>query len=85
MTKNTKNKTLADEIITLINSEANNNPAPTRCKIIKIYSDNIHADVETSMGILSYVECIGNNLAVGNSGVVIFLDGSLDEYIILTK
>ena len=81
----TKNKTLADEIITLINSEANNNPAPIRCTIKKIYNDNQHVDAETQIGLLEYVETIGNNLSTGNLGVIIFCDGDYNNPIIITK
>ena len=80
-----KNKTLADEIITIVQSEANNNPAPMKCIITRVYSDNVHVDAQTSSGVLQYVETISNNLTVGNTGIVIFLDGSLDNQIIITK
>ena len=60
-------------------------PYPTRCTIIKKYSDNIHADIETEDGTLEYVETISNNLTVGNTGILIFLDNTFDDYIVITK
>ena len=79
------NKTLADEIITIINNTANNNPAPTRCTITKVYTDNKHTDAETSIGTLTYTETIGNNLTTGNTGIVFYLDGDTNKPIIITK
>ena len=80
---------MADELITqlqtLINAEANNNPAPIRCKITKVYTGNTHVDASTDIGTLTYVEAIGNNLAVGHTGIVVFLNGNLEEQIIITK
>lgn len=78
-------KTLAEEIAVIVNSEANNNPAPVRCKITKIYDDNKHVDAETTNGTLTYAETISNNLAVGNVGIVAFLNGDINDYIIITK
>ncbi len=79
------NRTLADEIITLINNEANNNPAPTKCTIKKVYSDNNHVDAETDIGTLTHVETISSNLQVGNIGIVVYCDGDYDNPIIITK
>jgi hypothetical protein len=78
-------KTLTEEIITIIQSEANNNPAPQKCTIKKIYNDQKHADVTTDTGEYTYAECISNNLKVGNIGILIFLDGDINEYIVITK
>lgn len=77
------NRTLADEIITIINSEANNNPAPTRCTITKVYTDNKHTDIETDNGNLTYIETIGNNLTVNNIGVLFVLEDG--NFIVITK
>lgn len=77
-----KNKTLADELITLIRSVANNNPAPTKCKITKIY-DNGYADAETNIGTLEYIETIGNTPTLNKTGVIIYLDGDLNTPIII--
>ena len=80
-----EHSTLSDELITLIQSEANNNPAPMKCEIVKVYADQVHADVNTINGVLTYVETISNNLKVGNLGLVIFVNGDLEEYIVITK
>ena len=53
-------KTLTEEIITIVNSVANNNPAPTQGKITKIYSDNNHVDIETQNGTLTYIPTISH-------------------------
>ena len=46
---------LVDEIITLIHSEANNNPPPKPCKIVKNYDNEPYSDVEVeNLGILIY-------------------------------
>ena len=78
-------RTLTDEIITIIESTSNNNPAPTKCTIKKIYTDNKHVDADTNIGTLTYIETISNNLTVGNTGIVIYLDGDLNQPIIITK
>ena len=77
------NKTLADEIITIVNSEANNNPVPIRCTITRVYEDNKHTDIETDNDRLTYVETIGNNLAVNNIGVLFVLED--ENFIVMTK
>ena len=78
-------KTLTEEIITIVNSVANNNPAPTQCTITRIYEDQNHVDIETTDGTLTYIPTISNNLAVGNIGVLIYLDGDYENQIIITK
>ena len=74
-------KTLTDEIITIVKSEANNNPAPTRCTITKVYSDG-HADVSFDRGSLNYVEVIGT-AEVGDVAAVLWLDESMSDYIVI--
>ena len=55
------NRTLADEIITLINNTANNNPAPILCSITANYlKEPDRVDIKTDEGILKYVKLIGN-------------------------
>ncbi len=56
-----------------------------KCTITKVYEDNKHVDINCDLGDLEYVETISNNLTKGNIGVLIFLNGSSDEYIVLTK
>ena len=78
-------KTLAEEIITIIESHANDNPAPTLGTITKIYDDNNHVDIETENGTLTYIPTISHQLKVGNPGVIIYLDGNFEKQIIITK
>ena len=80
--ENKSQKSLADEIITIVKSVANNNPAPEKCRIVKVYDDKVHADVQTSLGILKYVEVIGSNPTRGDA-VMLYLDEDLSEYIII--
>lgn len=77
--------TLEAELQTLIRSEINNVAFPIRCKIRKIYDDNLHVDAETEIGVLQYVETIGSNLAIGNQGVLVFLNGNVEDYIVITR
>ena len=79
------NKSLADELEIMITSLSNNNPAPLRCTITKVYEDNIHVDVKTDYGEVIYVETIGNHLKIGNIGIIIFLDGNEKNRIIITN
>lgn len=80
-----KNNRLDTPITTIVQHEIQQQPAPMKCTITKIYNDHNHVDVLTDNGILKYAETIGNNLTIGNTGVVIFLNQSFDEYIIITK
>ena len=80
------NRTITDEIITIVQSVANNNPAPVKCTIKKVYDDNIHADITIGEdGELNYVETINNNIAEGNTGILFTLDGETTNYIVITK
>ena len=61
-------------------------PFPEKCIITKVYEDNSHTDIEFNNGdTLEYVATIGNNLAKGHHGILIFLNGSTDEYMVITK
>lgn len=75
---------LIDEIITLINSEANNNPPPKSCKIVKTYEDS-YCDVEVeNLGILIHKKTIGTP-EIGLEGIICFLNGDLNEGIVITS
>lgn len=67
------NTTLADEIISIVESVANNNPAPIECTIRKIYT-NGYVDVTTESGNFNYLECIGAT-KTGAKGVIVFING----------
>lgn len=69
--------------MTLIRSTANNNPAPARCTITKIYEDNVHCDVETQIGELKYIDVIGSNAKVGNNAVILFFDEAYEDYVVI--
>ena len=73
---------LADEIITIVRSEANKNPAPTKATITKVYSDG-YADVTFTDGSLNYVKVIGL-ATVGDAAVILWLDESMTDYIVVT-
>ena len=73
---------LADEIITIVRSEANKNPAPTKATITKVYSDG-YADVTFTDGSLNYVQVIGL-ATVGDAAVILWLDESMTDYIVVT-
>lgn len=78
------NRTLIDEFITLIHSEANNNPPPKSCKIVKNYGDEPYSDVEVEdLGILIYKKTIGTT-NIGSEGIICFLNGDLNQSIVIT-
>lgn len=85
MKKQKKQSTLCEELQILNQNMIQQIPSPTRCQITKIYDDNNHVDILCADGELKYVETISNNLQIGNTGILIFLNGSYDEYIVLTK
>ena len=76
-------RTLADEIISIVQSEANNNPAPVEATINKVYTDG-HCDVTTNTGRVNYVKVIGDP-AVNNTGVIIYPDGNTQNPVLITK
>lgn len=78
-------KRLDTPIQLIVTQELNQLPFPLRCNITKVYEDNFHVDATTKNGVIKYAETIGNNLAVGNLGVVLFLDNDFKDYVILTK
>lgn len=76
---------LIDEMITLIHSESNNNPAPKPCKIVKNYGDTPFCDVEVEdLGILIYKKTIGST-EIGSEGIICFLNGDLNQGIVITS
>lgn len=75
-------KTLAEEIITIIEAHANNNPAPETAEIIKIYEDQQHADVLTTHQIIPYVEVIGAP-KLENKGILIYINGEQTQPVLI--
>ena len=79
------NRTLTDEIITIIQSEANNNPAPTTCTITKNYPNEPGmVDVTTNNGDYRYIPCLHSN-TIGRTGILIFLNGDLNTPIAIIE
>ena len=79
------NRSLIDEIITLVKSEANNNPSPKSCKIVGNYGDEPYSDVEIDgVGKLTYIKTIGST-KIGLDGVICFLDGDLNHGLAITS
>lgn len=76
-------KTLTDHIIDTIKAEANNNPAPQRCRITRVYSDGNHVDVLTDEGKIEYVDAIGSNFIEGNNAVILFFDEEFQDYVVI--
>ena len=78
------NRSIVDEIITIVQSEANNNPAPVNCRVVGNYADNGFVDIELDGGdVLRYVKVVGSNL-IGSMGVLCFIDGDEANKIVLT-
>ena len=77
-------RTLADEIISIVHSEANNNPLPLKCTIHETYSNGL-IDVLLENGtILTYLPVIGSP-HVGDTGVLLYLDDETNNQIIITN
>ena len=77
-------RTLADEIISIVHSEANNNPLPLKCTIHETYSNGL-IDVLLENGtILTYLPVIGSP-RVGDTGVLLYLDDEKNNQIIITN
>lgn len=71
------NKSLVDEIITIVKSEANNNPPPLLAEIIKVYTSD-YVDVIVNGVIFKSVRCFGPK-SVGVQGVLVFIDGDVNN------
>lgn len=84
MTDNKKNNsTFADELITLVKSEANNNPAPEHCTIVNKYSDGCVDVLITDVGdIIKHVSTIGDN-TIGSEGVICYLNGDVNNQMVI--
>lgn len=55
-------------------------PHPTACRITKVYSDNIHVDINTQIyGQITYVKANGHLPVVDAEGVLIFLNNNYNE------
>ena len=65
-------KTLAQEILTLVAPEIEKLPQPQYCEVTKTYTDG-YVDVGTPYNYYQHVECFGDN-RVGATGVLIFLN-----------
>ena len=77
-------RTLADEIISIVHSEANNNPLPVKCTIHETYSNGL-IDVLLENGtILTYLPVIGSP-RVGDTGVLLYLEDETNNQIIITN
>lgn len=77
-------RTLADEIISIVHSEANNNPLPLKCTIHETYSNGL-IDVMLENGdIVTYLPVIGSP-RVGDTGVLLYLDDETNNQIIITN
>lgn len=77
-------RTLVDEIISIIHSEANNNPLPLKCTIHETYSNGL-IDVLLENGtMLTYLPVIGSP-RVGDTGVLLYLDDEKNNQIIITN
>ena len=77
-------RTLADEIISIVHSEANNNPLPLKCTIHETYSNGL-IDVLLENGtILTYLPVIGSP-RVGDTGVLLYIDDETNNQIIITN
>lgn len=66
------NRTLADEIITIIEANANNNPAPVLATVTKVYTDNC-IDARLSNSVYKYIRTIGEPVLDTNV-VIVFTD-----------
>lgn len=78
-------RTLVDEIITLIQSQANNNPAPQLCEIVNNYEDKSYCDVKIdNLGKFNHVKTIGS-VDIGLKGVLVFINGDLNNKVVISE
>ena len=77
-------RTLADEIISIVHSEANNNPLPVKCTIHETYSNGLIDVLLENGNIVTYLPVIGSP-RVGDTGVLLHLDDEDNNQIIITN
>ena len=77
-------RTLADEIISIVHSEANNNPLPVKCTIHETYSNGLIDVLLENGDIVTYLPVIGSP-RVGDTGVLLYLDDEDNNQIIITN
>ena len=77
-------RTLADEIISIVHSEANNNPLPVKCTIHETYSNGLIDVLLENGDIVTYLPVIGSP-RVGDTGVLLYLDDEKNNQIIITN
>ena len=77
-------RTLADEIISIVHSEANNNPLPVKCTIHETYSNGLIDVLLENGDIITYLPVIGSP-SVGDTGVLLYLDDETNNQIIITN
>ena len=77
-------RTLADEIISIVHSEANNNPLPLKCTIHETYSNGLIDVLLENGDIVTYLPVIGSP-RVGDTGVLLYLDDEDNNQIIITN
>ena len=77
-------RTLADEIISIVHSEANNNPLPLKCTIHETYSNGLIDVLLENGDIVTYLPVIGSP-RVGDTGVLLYLDDETNNQIIITN
>ncbi len=75
-------RTLTDEIITIIKAHSNDNPAPQTCTIKKVYA-NGYVDIETNTGRINYLECIGATKP-DIIGLLVYPEGNLNNGIVIS-
>ena len=75
------NRTLADEIITIIEAHSNNNPAPEHVTITKVYSDG-YVDAVTDKNKHYYLECIGS-AKINTKGILLYPNGETIKPVII--
>ena len=77
-------RTLADEIISIVHSEANNNPLPVKCTIHETYSNGLIDVILENGDIVTYLPVIGSP-RVGDTGVLLYIDDETNNQIIITN
>ena len=77
-------RTLADEIISIVHSEANNNPLPVKCTIHETYSNGLIDVILENGDIVTYLPVIGSP-RVGDTGVLLYIDDEKNNQIIITN
>jgi len=76
-------RTLADEIVVIVDDRISRLPVNLECTISKVYKDGF-VDVIVNNEVLSYIKCVGSP-KTDSKGVVVFINNDFNNPVVICK